>query len=96
MRQFQQSHQLHMPWTWDYGAEFASILGRQTVWTLSCNDTADMLYVEHNVLVSAERFILENCTVVPLSPFHQTILDEPDRHAMLTLYHHPYHLPLCH
>jgi hypothetical protein len=59
MRQFQQSQQLHMPWTCEYGAEFASILGRQMVGTLSCNDTADMLYVKHSVLVSAERKPIE-------------------------------------
>lgn len=58
MRQFQQSQQLHMPWTCEYGAEFASILGSQMVGTLSCNDTADMLYVKHSVLVSAERLFL--------------------------------------
>jgi len=57
------------------------------VGTLSCNDTADMLYVKHSVLVSAERLLLENCGVVPLSPFHLTILDKPDRHAM---YHQMY------
>ena len=36
--------------------------------TLSCNDTADMVYVKHSVLVSAERLLLENCTVVTFSP----------------------------
>ena len=90
MRQFQQSQQLHMPWTMEYGAEFASILGRQMVGTLSCNDTADMLYVRQSVLVSAERLFLEDCTVMPLSPLHKTILDEPDRHAMLAMYSQMY------
>ncbi|XP_073670897.1 uncharacterized protein [Paramisgurnus dabryanus] len=90
MRQFLQGQQLRMPWTCEYGAEFGSILGKQMVGTLSCNDTADMLYVKHSVLVSAERLLFENCTVVPLTPFHQTILDEPDRHAILTMYHQMY------
>ena len=90
MRQFQQSQQLHMTRTMEYGAEFASILGSQMVGTLSCNDTADMLYVKHSVFVSPERLFFENCTVVPLSPFHQTILDDTDRHAMLTVYHQMY------
>ena len=64
MRQFQQSQQLSMPWTCEYGAEFASILAGQMVGTLKRDDTADMLYVKHSVLVSVERLLLENCTVV--------------------------------
>ncbi|XP_016346834.1 uncharacterized protein LOC107692355 isoform X2 [Sinocyclocheilus anshuiensis] len=90
MRQFQQRQQLRMPWTFEYGAEFASILGGQMFGTLSCEGTADVLYLNHNVFVSAERLLLENCTVVPLSPFQQTILDETDRNAMLIMYHQMY------
>ena len=78
MRQFQQSQQVSMPWTCEYGPEFASILGDQMVGALKRDDTADMLYVKHSVLVSAERHLLENCTVVPLSPFQHIILDELD------------------
>ena len=103
MRPFQQSQQLHMPWTCEYGAEFASILRRQMFGTLSCTDKADMLYVKH-ILVSAERLLLENCTVEPLSPFHQTMLDEQDQRkvtvvmppcSVVELYKHGMHiLPL--
>ena len=53
MKQFQQSQQLSMPWTCEYGAEFASILGGQRVGTLTRDYTTDVLYVKHNVLVSA-------------------------------------------
>lgn len=88
MRQFHQSQQLHMPWKCEYGAEIDSIFGRPMVGTLSCNDKADMFYVSD--LVSAERLLLENCTVVPRSSFYQTILNEPDRHAMLTMSHQMY------
>ena len=72
-----------MPWTCKYGAELFPVM----FGTLSRDDTADMLYVKHSVLVSAERLLLENCSVVPLSPFQQIFLDELDRHAMLTMYH---------
>ena len=43
--QFQQSQQLSTSWTCEYGAEFASILGRQMVGTLTRDDTTDTLYV---------------------------------------------------
>ena len=89
MRPFQQSQQLHMPWTCEYGAEFASILRREMVGTLSCNDKADMLYVKPSVFVSAERLLLENCPVEPLSPFHQTMLDEQDQRKVTVV------MPLC-
>ncbi len=79
-----------MPWAFAYGAEFASILGAQMVRTLSCEGTADVLYLNHNVFVSAEPLLLENCTVVPLSPFQQTILYETDRNAMLIMYYQMY------
>ena len=48
-----------------------------------------MLYVKHSVLVSAERHLLENCTVEPLSPFHHTILDEQDQRKVTVV------MPLC-
>ena len=71
-----------MPWTCEYCAEFASVLGGRMVGTLTRDDTADMLYVKHSVLVSAERLLLENCTVVPLSPLQHIILDELDRQML--------------
>lgn len=86
MRQFQQSQQLHMPWTCDYGFGFGRILGREVVGTLSSSDTTDMLYVQHSILISAERLLFENCLgqVVPLSPLYLIILAGSDRNAMLT------------
>ncbi|XP_013884930.1 uncharacterized protein LOC106533238 [Austrofundulus limnaeus] len=89
MRKFQQSQQLSMPWTCQYGAEITNILQGQMTGTLSHNDTTDMLYVKHSVLVSARTLLLENCTV-PLSPFHNTILDTLDKHAMLKMYQQMY------
>ena len=52
------------------------------VGTLTRDDTTDMLYVKHSVLVSAERLLLENYTVVPLSPFQHIILDELERQML--------------
>lgn len=46
-----------------------------------------MLYVKHSALVSAGKLLLEECTAVPLSPFHHTVLNEADRHALLNTYH---------
>lgn len=79
MRQFQQNQQPSMLWTYME----LNILQGQVVGTLSRDDTTDKLYVKQNVL--------ENCTVVPLSPFHRIIMDEHDRHAMLMMYHQMYH-----
>ncbi|XP_030600828.1 uncharacterized protein LOC115790939 [Archocentrus centrarchus] len=87
MRKFLQNQQLSMPWTCQYGAEIAKILHSQIPGTVFLNDTTDMLYVKHSALVSAEKLLLEECTAVPLSPFHQTILNESDRHALLNMYH---------
>uniref|UniRef100_A0A1A7YTN3 Transposase domain-containing protein n=1 Tax=Iconisemion striatum TaxID=60296 RepID=A0A1A7YTN3_9TELE len=81
---------LALPWASGFGEQFESILRPHMVGTLQHDETTDMTYLRHMVLVSAEKPFLDNSLVTALPPFTQIILDECDTSAMLEMYSHMY------